>query len=238
MTTNCEVTLGVIPVSQRRFAYYDARSRCHSLVRLRWDGDSSFIPFFARCDWTQASCLALKPLVSPLRYGSQVISIRSPYLCPGNYPFAGYSRQYRYTLYDTDYPPQGYVDLTNSSPLLGTSESFGTYRLTWSPYSVAYDYFPTQNSFQCRRPQGDSSTGCMLYFCTSATIPTNEPLGVRFAQAPRRGPRRAPEGRRRRPNCDMCARIWLENQEHQQSAVNSFPNLEKSFIKTSWGILE
>ena len=29
-----EVTLGVIPVSLRRLAY-DARSRCHSLVRLR-----------------------------------------------------------------------------------------------------------------------------------------------------------------------------------------------------------
>ena len=29
----CEVTLGAMPVSLRRFAY-DARSRCHSLVRL------------------------------------------------------------------------------------------------------------------------------------------------------------------------------------------------------------
>ena len=43
----CEVTLGVILVSLRRFAF-DARSRCHSLVRLLLDGDSSFIPFLAR----------------------------------------------------------------------------------------------------------------------------------------------------------------------------------------------
>ena len=44
----CEVTLGAMPVSLRRFAY-DARSRCHSLVRLPWDGDSSsFIPLLAR----------------------------------------------------------------------------------------------------------------------------------------------------------------------------------------------
>ena len=39
-------------------------------------------------DWTQGSCLALKPLVSHLRYASQVIPIRSQYLCPSNYrPF-------------------------------------------------------------------------------------------------------------------------------------------------------
>ena len=46
---SCEVTLGVIPASLRRFAY-DARSRCHSLVWLISDGDSSFIHFLAR--WT------------------------------------------------------------------------------------------------------------------------------------------------------------------------------------------
>ena len=40
----CEVTLGVIPVSLLRFAY-DARSRCHSLVWFRRDGDSSFFSF-------------------------------------------------------------------------------------------------------------------------------------------------------------------------------------------------
>ena len=40
----CEVTLGVIPVSLRSFAY-DAHSRCHSLVWLRRDGDTSFNPF-------------------------------------------------------------------------------------------------------------------------------------------------------------------------------------------------
>ena len=44
---NCEVTLGAIPVTLRRFAY-DARSRYHSLVWLRLDGDSSRIPFLAR----------------------------------------------------------------------------------------------------------------------------------------------------------------------------------------------
>ena len=43
----CEVTLGVIPVSLRRFAC-DVRCRCHSLVWLRRDGDSSFISFPAR----------------------------------------------------------------------------------------------------------------------------------------------------------------------------------------------
>ena len=37
----CKVTLGVIPVSLLGFTY-DARSRCHSLVWLRRDGDSSF----------------------------------------------------------------------------------------------------------------------------------------------------------------------------------------------------
>ena len=40
---SCEVTLGVIPASLRRFAY-DARSRCHSLLWLRRDGDSGFTP--------------------------------------------------------------------------------------------------------------------------------------------------------------------------------------------------
>ena len=43
----CEVTLGVIPVSLRRFAY-DARYRCHSHVWLLLDGDSSVIPFLTR----------------------------------------------------------------------------------------------------------------------------------------------------------------------------------------------
>ena len=42
-----EVTLDVIPVTLRRLAY-DARSRCHSLVWLLLDGESSFIPFLAR----------------------------------------------------------------------------------------------------------------------------------------------------------------------------------------------
>ena len=43
----CEVTLGVIPVSLRSFAY-DVHPRCHSLVWLRRDEDSSFIPFLTR----------------------------------------------------------------------------------------------------------------------------------------------------------------------------------------------
>ena len=47
----CEVTLGVIPISLRRFAY-DARSRCHlsltCLVAYRLRTCSSFIPFLAR----------------------------------------------------------------------------------------------------------------------------------------------------------------------------------------------
>ena len=43
----CEATLGVIPVSLRKFAC-NVRCRCHSLVGLRRDGDSSFIPFPAR----------------------------------------------------------------------------------------------------------------------------------------------------------------------------------------------
>ena len=63
LAVESEVTLGVILVSLRRFAY-DARSRCHSFVRLRWDGDSSFIPFFARSATEPGlvrSCLALKP---------------------------------------------------------------------------------------------------------------------------------------------------------------------------------
>ena len=47
---------------------------------------------------SRGSCLALKPLVSHLRYTSQVIPIRSQYLCQGNYrPNEGYSRQYNYT---------------------------------------------------------------------------------------------------------------------------------------------
>ena len=49
----CHILFGIIV----RYAGYDtgippykfdARSRCHSLIRLRWDGDSSFILFFAR----------------------------------------------------------------------------------------------------------------------------------------------------------------------------------------------
>ena len=43
--------------------------------------------------------LTLKPLVSRLRYASQVIQIRSQYLCPGNYwPHHGYSTQYHYSI--------------------------------------------------------------------------------------------------------------------------------------------
>ena len=37
----------MITISLRRFAY-DAGSRCHSLVWLRRDGDSSFIPFLTQ----------------------------------------------------------------------------------------------------------------------------------------------------------------------------------------------
>lgn len=36
--------------------------------------------------WKGARCLALKPLVSCLRYASQVIHVRSQYLYPGGYP--------------------------------------------------------------------------------------------------------------------------------------------------------
>ena len=40
-------------------------------------------------------------LASHLRYASQVIPIRSQYLCPGNYrPFLGYSRQYHHTFHN------------------------------------------------------------------------------------------------------------------------------------------
>ena len=35
-------------------------------------------------DWSLGSCLALKPLVSRLRYASKVMQMRSQYLCPGN----------------------------------------------------------------------------------------------------------------------------------------------------------
>ena len=60
-------------------------------------GDSRCIPFLndGRLSW--GSFLALKPLVSHLRYASQVTPIRSQHLCPRNYrPHQGYSRQYNY----------------------------------------------------------------------------------------------------------------------------------------------
>ena len=63
----------------------------HSRVEI---GDSSFIPFLHDGRLRRGSCLALKPLVSPLRYASQVMPIRFQYLCPGNYrPCQGCSRQ-------------------------------------------------------------------------------------------------------------------------------------------------
>ena len=69
-----------------RFAY-DARSRCHSLVMLRWDGDNSFILFFAR--WTTGPrARAPETPVFPSKIRLQVIPIQFQYLCPGNYrPF-------------------------------------------------------------------------------------------------------------------------------------------------------
>ena len=79
----------MIPVSLLRLAY-DARSRCHSPVWLRRDRDNSFIPFLHEGTEPGARCIALKPLVSHLRYASQVINLllleHDPnYLCPGNY---------------------------------------------------------------------------------------------------------------------------------------------------------
>ena len=66
----------------------------HSRVEI---GDSSFIPFLHDGRLSRGSCLALKPLVSHLRYASQAIPIRSQYLCPDFRPHQGYSRQYHYT---------------------------------------------------------------------------------------------------------------------------------------------
>ena len=63
----CEVTLGVISVSLRRFAY-DARSRSHSLVWLRRGGDSSFIPFLTR----RTLSLGLVPRSETPRFPSKI----------------------------------------------------------------------------------------------------------------------------------------------------------------------
>ena len=75
-----------------------------------------FLSLHDGCDWSRGSSLALKPLLSHLRYASQVVPIRSQYLwpcandddsviiialCPGNYRLSGlFKAQYRYkTLY-------------------------------------------------------------------------------------------------------------------------------------------
>ena len=110
-----------------RSSYYVGRDQnflCEAGVRLRWVWhrySSVGLPImhvlvvthlcscvrleiaalFLSCtmdDWAGSSCLALKALVSHSRHASQVIPIRSQYLCPGNYrPYQGYSRQYHYT---------------------------------------------------------------------------------------------------------------------------------------------
>ena len=72
-----------------------------------WDVDSNFITFFAR--WTTEPGLVPcpEPLVSHLRYASQVTPTRSHGLCPGNYrPYQGHSRQYRHN--SSYHPKKGY----------------------------------------------------------------------------------------------------------------------------------
>ena len=103
-----EVTLGVTPVSLPRCCLNSTLSLlftcvthlCHSLVlHVLEIEDSSFIySFLAR--WKTepvGSCLVLKPLVSGLRYASQVKHKYDPdtVVVPrGNYrPYQGYSRQ-------------------------------------------------------------------------------------------------------------------------------------------------
>ena len=78
LAVESEVTLGVILVSLRRFAY-DARSRCHSFVRLRWDGDSSFIPLSLHDGRLNPE---LVPRASPLKPPGFPSKIRLPQYNP------------------------------------------------------------------------------------------------------------------------------------------------------------
>ena len=74
-----------IPSQVRLLSRFSLLLTCAGCVEIE---DSSFIPFGTMEDWAGARASPWNPLVSRLRYASQVIKTLSQYLHPGSYrPF-------------------------------------------------------------------------------------------------------------------------------------------------------
>ena len=104
--------------------------------------DSSFIPLQHDGKMSLGSCLALKPLVSRLRYASQVIRIRSQYLCPGNYRSFRVIQGDTITLAHSDEPYMHKYNKFGETPIPRTREHESKMRVlkTHSHTSERRDY--------------------------------------------------------------------------------------------------
>ena len=72
----CEVTLGVVPVSLLGLPMMHVVVVTHLLGCIEIDTIDLFLSWHEETE-PGARCLALKPLVSQLRYASQIIQMRS-----------------------------------------------------------------------------------------------------------------------------------------------------------------